>query len=81
MDPSNVGDLYSTPLKYYKFSISTEENNIASNEWDVVSLGYFKAIILGGGGMFHFQNKIQNIIQEYPGGLIGCGRINLGIIK
>lgn len=67
MVDSNIGDRYSSPLRYFKFATEVEERNILdfSPEDDISDCN----IIIGGGGLLYgnFNKIIGSILESRRG--------------
>jgi hypothetical protein len=69
--PGNVGDFWSSPLKYYKFPFKYEHIHLLDIHRGITNVGGYdrfkikdSIIIIGGGGLLTYKNNyVQNVID------------------
>lgn len=73
IDPSNVGDFYSSPIHYFDWLSSIRAFDIEATDFDRYANQLKEAnIILGGGGILKFD-QIDKLSDAYPQALIAWG--------
>lgn len=72
LNPDNIGDLYSSPSLYFDFQTKTRSVCI-HRLFESQELDYGSPIILGGGGLLYWAEKLRHIAVNSKAGAITWG--------